>query len=249
MPRYKLTIEYDGSCFSGWQRQDNHCSVQETIEKAIKEMLNETPSVVGAGRTDAGVHALGQVAHVDLLHDLQGFKLCDGLNNFVRDKGVAILAAEIVPSEFHARFSALARVYEYRIINRRPPLVLETNHAWHVIPPLDITSMQLAAKHLLGQHDFTSFRASHCQAASPTRTLEVFEISHMPSSLGNVIIARVQSRSFLHNQVRIMMGTLKLVGEGIINADDIPQLIAVRDRRKTGPTAPPQGLYLKNIVY
>jgi tRNA pseudouridine38-40 synthase len=249
MPRYKLTIEYDGSCFSGWQRQSKHTSVQETIEIAIKEMLKEEAPIVGAGRTDAGVHALGQVAHVDLSRDIPGFKLCDGLNNFLRDKGVAILTAEIVPSEFHARFSATARSYEYRIINRRPPLVLDTNHAWHVIPSLDVASMQRAAKHLIGQHDFTSFRASHCQAASPIRTVERFEISENASTWGNLITATVQSRSFLHNQVRIMMGTLKLVGEGIIHAEDIPQLIEARDRCQTGPTAPPQGLYLKSIAY
>ena len=245
MPRYKLTIEYDGSRFSGWQRQRRQLSVQESIEKAIKDMLDQQVLVEGAGRTDAGVHALGQVAHVDLPQLIPPYRLCDGLNAFLRNTGIAILRAEQVLADFHARFSAIGRVYEYRILNRRAPPVLEANHVWHVIGMLDIKKMQAAANHLVGHHDFTSFRATLCQAPSPVKTLNAFEISKAEDHL----IARVASRSFLHNQVRIMMGTVKLVGEGRLEANDIPAILEARDRRASGITAPPQGLYLKQIMY
>jgi tRNA pseudouridine38-40 synthase len=245
MPRYKLTIEYDGSRFNGWQRQQSHPSVQEYIEQALKDMLNQAALVEGAGRTDAGVHALGQVAHVDLLHPLPSYKLCDGLNAYLRHTGVVILQAEQVPSHFHARFSALKRIYEFRILNRRAPPTLEANHVWHVIGRLDIEMMKAAAHRLVGHHDFTSFRATQCQAPSPVKTLDIFEIVQS----GDYITAQVASRSFLHNQVRIMMGTIKLVGEGLLKADDIPTILEARDRRASGPTAPPQGLYLKQIIY
>lgn len=249
MPRYKLTLEYEGNRFSGWQRQRKQSSVQETIEKAMMAIFKEQVIVEGAGRTDAGVHALGQVAHVDLSQKIPAYKVSDGLNHYLRDSGVIILQSEIVPDDFHARFSATAREYEYRILNRRAPLVIEANQAWHVIPPLNIEKMQAAANLLIGRHDFTSFRSAHCQAPSPIRTLEAFEISHTPARTGGYIIGRVVSRAFLHNQVRVMMGTLKLVGEGRLAVDDIPKLLANRDRRTTGPTAPPQGLFLKNIIY
>jgi tRNA pseudouridine38-40 synthase len=249
MPRYKLTIEYEGNRFSGWQRQRKQASVQETIEKAIKAMYNEDVLVEGAGRTDAGVHALGQVGHIDLSQDVPAYRVSDGLNHFLRGKGVVIIKAESVASDFHARFSATGRAYEYRILNRRAPLVLEANQAWHVIPPLDIPKMQAAAKKLVGYHDFTSFRSAHCQATSPIRTLEVFEINQVPTFAGDYIIAHVASRGFLHNQVRIMMGTIKLVGEGRMKVEEISKLLEARDRRVTGPTAPPQGLYLKSIAY
>lgn len=249
MPRYKLTLEYEGNRFSGWQRQRKQASVQQTIEQAIKAMFKEDVLIEGAGRTDAGVHALGQVAHFDLSHSVEGYRISDGLNHYLRDSGVIILNTEIVPDDFHARFSATRRVYEYRILNRRAPLVIEANQAWHVIPQLDISKMQAAARHLVGQHDFTSFRSAHCQAPSPLRTLDAFEIVHTPTFAGEVIVAHVASRAFLHNQVRIMMGTVKLVGEGRMAVDDIPKLLEARDRCATGPTAPPQGLYLKSISY
>lgn len=245
MPRYKLTLEYEGNRFSGWQRQLKQSSVQNTIEQAVKALFKEDVLVEGAGRTDAGVHALGQVAHVDLSSIVPAYRVCDGLNHYLRDKGVVILHAEIVPSDFHARFSATGRVYEYRILNRRAPLVLQENQAWHVIPLLDVEKMQAAANHLVGHHDFTSFRATRCQSPSPMKTLDAFDIN----SLGDVITARVASRSFLHNQVRIMMGTVKLVGEGRLSVKDIPAILEARDRRASGPTAPPQGLYLKTISY
>lgn len=249
MPRYKLIIEYEGNRFSGWQRQLRHPSVQSTIEQGIKTIFKKEVLVEGAGRTDAGVHALGQVAHLDLPYEIPAYRLCDGLNSYLRDRGVAILSADLVPNTFHARFSAVGRVYEYCILNRRAPLVLKANQAWHVIGPLDVLKMQTAATHLLGHHDFTSFRATLCQAPSPIKTLDVFEISHRATPEGDYITAQIASRSFLHNQVRIMMGTLKLVGEGRLNPEDIPSILEARDRRASGPTAPPQGLYLKSIAY
>ena len=249
MPRYKLTIEYEGNRFSGWQRQRKQTSVQSTIEDAIKALFNQEVIVEGAGRTDAGVHALGQVAHVDLVDPVPGYRICDGLNHYLRDRGVAILKAEIVPDDFHARFSAKGRVYEYRIFNRRAPLILEANQAWHVIRPLDVEKMKIAAQHLVGRHDFTSFRATLCQAKSPVRTIDSFEIHQANTSSGDMITAVIASRSFLHNQVRIMMGTLKRIGEGCIDVDMIPSMLEARDRRLSGPTAPPQGLYLKSIAY
>jgi len=251
MPRYKLTIEYEGNRFSGWQRQLNHPSVQGTIEQAIQTIFGEESLVEGAGRTDAGVHALGQVAHVDLARPLAPWRLCDGLNHGLRNQGVAILHAEAALPGFHARFSATGRVYEYRIINQRAPLVLEATRAWHVIPPLDVGNMQVAANHLAGHHDFTSFRATQCQSPSPVKTLDAFDITAVTTEAGDsvTITARVASRSFLHNQVRIMMGTLKQVGEGRLHPEDIPTILEARDRRVGGPTAPPHGLYLKGIVY
>lgn len=249
MPRYKLTIEYEGTRFSGWQRQPKRPSVQHRIEQAIKTLFKEDVLVEGAGRTDAGVHALGQVAHVDLSQPLPAYRVCDGLNHYLRDLGVVILHAELVPPDFHARFSAVGRVYEYRILNRRAPLALGANQAWHVIPPLDVRKMQDAANHLLGSHDFTSFRATRCQASSPVKTLDAFDISHAAILEGDSIIARVASRSFLHNQVRIMMGTIKLVGEGRLNVMDMPSILKAQDRKRSGPTAPPHGLYLKSVVY
>jgi len=249
MPRYKLTIEYAGDRFSGWQRQQGFASVQGTIEEAIKALFYEDVLVEGAGRTDAGVHALGQVAHVDLARPLSENRVCDALNSQVRHLGVAVLRAEIVPPTFHARFSAIERVYEYHIFNRRAPLALKAHYAWHVIHPLDIEKMQTAAHCLLGQHDFTSFRAIQCQASSPIRMLNAFEFTQETLETGTYIKARIASRSFLHNQVRIMMGTLKLVGQGRLYIKDIPFILEACDRRKSGPTAPPQGLYLKKVVY
>ena len=249
MPRYKLTIEYEGNRFSGWQRQLNHPSVQSTIERAVKTIFKKEVLVEGAGRTDAGVHALGQVAHLDLPYEVPAYRLCDGLNSYLRDRGVAILNAVLVPDTFHARLSAIGRVYEYRILNRRAPLVLNANQAWHVIGPLDVLKMKIAATHLLGHHDFTSFRATLCQAPSPFKTLDAFDITHTCMPEGNYITAHIASRSFLHNQVRIMIGTLKLVGEGRLNPEEIPSILEARDRRASGPTAPPQGLYLKSIAY
>lgn len=249
MPRYKLTIEYEGNRFNGWQRQQSNSSVQGTIEQGFKTVFQTEVLVEGAGRTDAGVHALGQVAHVDLPGDNLPHRVCDGLNFFLRDRGVAVLNVEIVPDTFHARFSAIGRIYEYRILNRRAPLVLEANRAWHVIGPLDILKMQEATTHFLGHHNFTSFRATLCQAPSPFKTIDVFNISHTSTPEGDYITAQIASRSFLHNQVRIMIGTLKQIGEGRLSPEDIPSILQACDRRASGPTAPPQGLYLKRVNY
>lgn len=251
MPRYKLIIEYEGNRFNGWQRQRGQPSVQGAIEQAVKAIFQEESLVEGAGRTDAGVHALGQVAHVDLSRPVVPYRLCDGLNHCLRDQGVVILHAELAPPGFHARFSATGRVYEYRIINRRAPLALEANRAWHVVSPLDIGSMQAAASHLVGCHDFSSFRAARCQSSSPVKTLDAFDIIPVVTEAGDsvIITARVASRSFLHNQVRIMLGTIKQVGTGRLRPEDIPAILEARDRRTGGPTAPPQGLYLKSIAY
>ncbi|MBM3468130.1 MAG: tRNA pseudouridine(38-40) synthase TruA [Alphaproteobacteria bacterium] len=249
MPRYKLTVEYDGSCFSGWQRQRNQISVQEALQQAVKTLFNEDVLVEGAGRTDTGVHALGQVAHMDLAAPLPPYRVRDGLNSHLRTRGVSILCVKNVPDDFHARFSAIGREYEYHIINRRAPVILEAHRAWHVIPDLDVEKMQRAARHFVGTYDFSSFRTAACQAASPIRTLDLFEIKSRDIPFGKHIIAHIASRSFLHNQVRIMMGTLKLVGEGRLEPDAIPSILEARDRTASGPTAPSQGLYLKNISY
>jgi tRNA pseudouridine38-40 synthase len=257
MPRYKLIIEYNGCRFSGWQRQCGTVTVQETIEQGIRTIFKTDVCLEGAGRTDAGVHALGQVAHFDMPCDVSAYRVSDGLNHYLRNRGVAILDTEVVPREFHARFCAINRVYEYRILNRRSPAVLEAEQVWHVIKTLDVGKMQAAARRLTGHHDFTSFRATACQAPSPFKTLSTFDIiqepnatdDSLPSVQGVYIKARVESRSFLHNQVRIMMGTLKLVGEGRFNPEDVTDMLKARSRSASGPTAPPQGLYLKSIYY
>ena len=245
MTRYKLTIEYDGSGFVGWQRQTNGLSVQEVLEDAIERFCGERVTTHVAGRTDAGVHALGQVAHFDIAKDTTSDTVRDALNFHVKPHAIAVLKAEIVGEEFHARFSARRRIYRYRIVNRRASLALERGRAWHVQAPLDLAAMQTGAAHLLGRHDFSSFRAAECQAKSPLKTLDVLDISRE----GEAIIVDARARSFLHHQVRNMVGTLKLVGEGKWVPDDVRRVLAARDRREAGPTAPPEGLYLVEIVY
>ena len=245
MTRYKLTIEYDGSGFVGWQRQTNGLSVQEVLEDAIERFCGERVTTHVAGRTDAGVHALGQVAHFDIAKDSTSDTVRDALNFHVKPHAIAVLKAEIVGEEFHARFSARRRIYRYRIVNRRASLALERGRAWHVQAPLDLAAMQTGAAHLLGRHDFSSFRAAECQAKSPLKTLDVLDISRE----GEAIIVDARARSFLHHQVRNMVGTLKLVGEGKWMPDDVRRVLDARDRREAGPTAPPEGLYLVEIVY
>lgn len=245
MTRYKLTIEYDGSGFVGWQRQTNGLSVQEVLEDAIERFCGERVTTHVAGRTDAGVHALGQVAHFDIAKDTTSDTVRDALNFHVKPHAIAVLKAEIVGEEFHARFSARRRIYRYRIVNRRASLALERGRAWHVQAPLDLAAMQTGAAHLLGRHDFSSFRAAECQAKSPLKTLDVLDISRE----GEAIIVDARARSFLHHQVRNMVGTLKLVGEGKWVPDDVRRVLDARDRREAGPTAPPEGLYLVEIVY
>jgi len=245
MPRFKLTIEYDGSAFVGWQRQDNGSSVQGALEIAARGYCQADIMVQGAGRTDAGVHALGQVAHVDLPRDDRPEVVANALNAHLRPHAIAVLKAEKVSDTFHARFDAIERGYIYRIVNRRAPAVLDTGRAWWVIPPLDAEAMHHAAQVLIGRHDFSSFRAVDCQAKSPERTLDEISVSRS----GEVITVRVRARSFLHHQVRNFLGTLKFVGEGKWNADDVKRVLEARDRAVAGPTAPPDGLYLSHVRY
>lgn len=245
MTRFKLTIEYDGGGFVGWQRQDNGPSVQQALEEAIHGFCGEAVETFAAGRTDAGVHALGQVAHFDLARESTADTVRDAINFHLKPKPVAILTAELVPPAFHARFSAKARLYRYRIVNRRSPLTIDRGRAWLVTPPLDAVAMHAAAQRLVGHHDFTSFRASLCQAASPLKTLDVLDVVRVEDE----IHVTARARSFLHHQVRNMVGTLKLVGEGKWTGDDVAKALRAADRSAAGPTAPADGLYLVEVQY
>ncbi|MGA9487801.1 MAG: tRNA pseudouridine(38-40) synthase TruA [Methylocella sp.] len=245
MPRFKLTLEYDGAPFVGWQRQINGLSVQEVIETAIEALCGERVRIRGAGRTDTGVHALGQVAHADLPKDLRTDVLRDGLNAHMRPQPVAILSAERVPDTFDARFSAIRRHYLYRIINRRAPLTVERGRVWLVKRKLDASAMQEAAGVLLGCHDFSTFRASQCQAESPVRTLERLDVLRKDEEIH--ILA--SARSFLHNQVRSIVGSLEHVGSGKWSIMDMHAALEARDRRRCGMVAPPEGLYLAGVDY
>ena len=245
MPRYKLTIEYDGGPFVGWQRQENGPSVQQALEAAVRAFTGETVVVKGAGRTDAGVHALGQVAHIDLVRAWPADTVRDALNAHLRPDPVAILSAEAVSEEFDARFSAVKRHYLYRLNDRRAPLVLDAGRAWGVSSRRDAGAMHEAAQALVGQHDFTTFRAAGCQAKSPVKTLDRLDVSRE----GDEIAFRVSARSFLHNQVRSMVGTLKRVGEGKWPMTAVGAALAARDRARSGPVAPACGLYLVRVDY
>jgi tRNA pseudouridine38-40 synthase len=245
MPRYKLTLEYDGSGFVGWQLQANGLSVQQVLEEAVERFCGERVRVNGAGRTDSGVHALGQTAHFDLARGAAPIEIQGALNYHVRPAPVAVLAVEEVAADFDARRSAKGRQYLYRIVNRRPPLVVDRGHAWHVAPELDAAAMHAAAQRLLGRHDFTTFRDSLCQAKSPVKTLDRLDVAR----LGEEITITAAARSFLHHQVRNMAGTLKLVGAGKWSADDVSAALEARDRRAGGPTAPSDGLYLVRVIY
>ena len=245
MTRYRMLIEYAGGPFRGWQRQDNGPSVQGAIETALLALSGEAATVSGAGRTDAGVHAWGQVAHVDLSRDLRPDKLRDGLNAHLRPHPVSVLAADAAPDGFHARFSATARHYVYRIVNRRAPLALERGRAWQVMRPLDAAAMHQAAQALTGAHDFTTFRSSACQAGSALKTLDRLDVIRH----GETIEIHAGARSFLHNQVRSMVGSLKLVGEGRWRENDLIAALAACDRAACGPVAPPDGLYLARVDY
>lgn len=245
MPRYKLTIEYDGGPFVGWQRQDNGLSVQQAIEEAVEAFCQERAVVHCAGRTDAGVHAIGQVAHIEIAKEAPPDKVRDALNFHLRPHPIAILQAEVAAPDFHARFSATGRSYFYRILLRRAPAALERGHVWHLPFPLDAGAMHAAAQELVGHHDFTSFRSTACQAPSPMKTLDELSVSRA----GEEIHVTAKARSFLHNQVRIMVGTLKMVGEGKWSARDVAKALAAADRTQGGPTAPPDGLYLTEVRY
>lgn len=245
MTRHKLTIEYDGRPFMGWQRQAHGPSVQQAIEEAAHAITGETVSVQAAGRTDAGVHAIAMVAHIDIARDMTSFRLMEALNARLRPHPVAIVAAEGVADDFHARFSCTARHYEYHIVNRRAPLTLDKGLAWRLPGGLDASAMHAAAQRLVGRHDFTTFRSVHCQADSPLRTLDRLDVTRD----GELIIVRASARSFLHHQVRSMTGCLALVGQGKWSADDLTAALEARDRSALGFNAPPDGLYFVAADY
>lgn len=245
MPRYKLIVEYDGTEIFGWQRQIETATGQGYLEKAIENFCGEKITVHCAGRTDAGVHATGQVVHFDLQNDWPPFRVRDALNAHLRFTPVTILEAEMVNEEFHARFSATGRRYVYRIINRRAPLKLEANRAWLHVQPLDVTAMQDAANILIGTHDFTTFRASECQSKSPIKTLDELRLE----VIGDEIRVHTTARSFLHHQVRNMVGTLSLVGQGKWDLAKMHEVLEAKDRSQGGPTAPACGLYLTQVYY
>lgn len=245
MPRYKLTIEYDGTPFVGWQVQENGPSIAGAITAAFAKFAGEEPKVFGAGRTDAGVHALGQVAQVDLGKEWDTDTIRDALNAHLRPQPIAILRAEPVAPDFDARFSARARHYLYRIANRRADLALDRDRAWRVAKPLDSEAMHEAAQRLVGKHDFTTFRSAECQAKSPVKTLDALDVVRV----GDEIRVTASARSFLHHQVRSMVGSLALVGEGKWSAEDISRGLDARDRAVCGPVAPACGLYLVRVDY
>lgn len=254
MTRWRLLIEYDGQKFSGWQRQDHAPSVQGAIEGAIEKLTQQKITIFVAGRTDSGVHARGQVAHVDLpefAKPMRGFEVAKAINALLRPHAVSILRAEIVPDDFHARYHATNKLYEYRMLNRSGFLALEKGRVWHCKKPLDIAAMQEAARHLIGHHDFSTFRDSECQAKSPMRTLDRAEIMVRGNyeDQGAEIIFATEARSFLHHMVRNMVGTLVMVGEGKWSPQDVKDALEAKDRRKGGVTAPPDGLYLMRVDY
>jgi tRNA pseudouridine38-40 synthase len=245
MPRYCLLIEYDGTPFAGWQRQAGALSVQQVVEEAIHKMSGETVAIQAAGRTDAGVHALGQVVSFDLSRAWDAFRIREALNFHTKPHPVAITEAAAVPDSFEARFSATARHYEYRILNRRGRPALDDHRVWHVAVKLDADAMHAAAQLILGKHDFTTFRAAECQAKSPEKTLDRLDVSRE----GDIIVVRASARSFLHSQVRSMVGSLKLVGEGKWTPRDFRAVLDARNRSRCGPLAPPDGLYLVRVDY
>ena len=245
MPRYKLIIEYDGAPFAGWQIQADALTVQGVLTAAIEALSGEKALVQGAGRTDAGVHARGQVAHVDLAKDWDTDTVRDALNAHLRPHPVAVLVAERVADNFNARTSAIKRHYLYRILNRRADLTLDAGQVWRVPRPLDAAAMHAAAQRLVGKHDFTTFRSTECQAASPVKTLDRLDVERH----GDDVNVSASARSFLHSQVRSMVGSLVMAGDGKWNADDLAKALAARDRTACGQVAPPDGLYLMKVDY
>ena len=245
MPRYKITIEYDGTDYAGWQQQKDAPSIQEELQKAAFKFLAEDVLITGAGRTDAGVHALGQVAHFDTTKTLDPFKLCQAFNAHLRPQPISVLDAEIVSDDFHARFSAKKRFYVYKILNRRSRPALYVNRMWWVHQPLDVEKMRDAAQVLIGRHDFSTFRAAACQAKSPVKTLDEIRIERY----GEFVFCYFSARSFLHHQVRNIVGTLKLVGEGVWTKQNVIDALNAKDRKAGGPTAAAEGLYFEKVIY
>ncbi len=245
MRRLKITIEYDGNGYYGWQEQEDLPTIQGTIQEAIFQFCGEKVVVHGAGRTDAGVHALAQVAHFEVVRDTNPNEILSALNHFLRNSRIAILNCEDVDDTFHARFSAKSRSYVYTIMNRRMHLTREKNYAWHVVDELDIMLMNRGAQYLIGSHDLESFRAANCQARSARRSIDKLEVVRN----GSKIEVFISAKSFLHNQVRIIVGTLRKVGNGSWNVNKIPEIIKSKHRSAAGQTAPASGLYLSTIEY
>jgi len=249
MPRYALLIEYHGAPFSGWQKQPDRPSVQGAIEDALAKVEPREHAIAAAGRTDAGVHATGQVAHCDMDREWDPFRLSEALNYHLKPNPVAIVGCARVADDFHARFGALERQYLFRVIARRPPLTFEAGQYWCVKRQLDIDAMQEAANRLVGHHDFTTFRSTICQAKSPMKTLDELRIEAFPRAFGTEYHFHVRARSFLHNQVRSFVGTLERVGAGSWTPDDVSKALAAKDRAACGPVSPPHGLYLAHVRY
>ncbi len=258
--RYRIDIEYDGSNYSGWQTQKDCVSIQAVLEEAIYKLTSERVILFAAGRTDAGVHAINQVAHFELLVDWKLQNLISGINYFLRPNQIVVFNATKVDEKFHARFSAISRSYIYLIVNRRVPLVLTRSRAWLVPEKLDLSAMNEAAQILVGKHDFSSFRNSHCQSKSPVKNIEAIEITSnnflLPlsknsgnNSNGGIIQLYIKAPSFLHNQVRIIVGSLRKIGNGSWNKSNLEEILLLRDRKKAGPTAPAHGLYLYEVLY
>ena len=245
MTRWRLTIEYDGTPFMGWQRQEHGPSVQQTLEEALHQMTSELATFTAAGRTDAGVHALAMSAHVDIARHLTPHRLREGLNALVRPHPISVLEVEQVADDWHARFSCVGRRYRYRILNRRAPPALDSGKVWHVAVPLDVEAMAEGATHLIGRHDFTTFRSVQCQSDSPVKTLDRLDVRRV----GGEIHVEAAARSFLHHQVRSMVGCLALVGRGQWEPNDIRKALEARDRAALGLNAPPHGLYFVEAIY
>ncbi|MBC7138011.1 MAG: tRNA pseudouridine(38-40) synthase TruA [Defluviimonas sp.] len=249
MPRFALKIEYHGAPFAGWQRQSGQPSVQQAVETALRRLEAEAPGIAAAGRTDAGVHATAQVAHCDLARDWDPFRLAEALNWHLKPQPVAILAAARVAEDFHARFSAIERRYLFRLVQRRAPVTHDKGLVWQVLNPLDLAAMRAGAAHLVGHHDFTTFRSAMCQSASPVRTLDAIGIEALPVPHGTEYRFTLRARSFLHNQVRSIVGTLERVGAGAWAPGDVRRALEAKSRAACGPVCPPQGLYLAGVGY
>jgi tRNA pseudouridine38-40 synthase len=249
MPRYALLVEYHGAPFAGWQRQTDQPSVQGAIEAALAKLEPRPHTIAAAGRTDAGVHATGQVAHCDMDKEWDPFRLSEALNYHLKPAPVAILACAHVADDWHARFDAIERRYLFRLISRRAPLTSEAGQMWRVNHPLDAAAMQAGADRLIGHHDFTTFRSSICQAKSPMKTLDELRVEAIARPIGTEYRFHVRARSFLHNQVRSFVGTLERVGAGAWTPDDVTTALAAKDRAACGPVSPAQGLYLAGVTY